>query len=258
MSSQGLKVTFLGTGTSMGVPVIGCDCPACASSNKKDTRLRTSILVQQGDLNIVIDSGPDFRYQMLRSGIRHLDALVFTHEHKDHTAGMDDVRAFNFIQRKPVSIFATERVEEALRKEFHYAFAAIKYPGVPEVEFTRIEQEIFDVAGIPFQPIDVMHHKLPVKAFRIGDFSYVTDANYISESEKAKIRGSKVLVLNALRRTSHISHFTLDEAIELSDELEVETTYFTHMSHQLEPHDEVQASLPAGKFLAYDQLTIEI
>ncbi len=258
MSNQSLKVTFLGTGTSMGVPVIGCTCEVCTSSDFKDKRLRSSILIQQGDTNIVIDSGPDFRYQMLRGEVKHLDALVFTHEHKDHTAGMDDVRAYNFIQRQPVSIFASERVEAALRKEFHYAFAAVKYPGVPEVRFTRIDEVPFDINGLEFTPIEVMHHKLPVKAFRIGDFTYVTDANYISEEEKEKIKGSKVLVLNALRKTSHISHYTLDEAVALSDELGVERTYFTHISHQMGRHEEVEASLPKGKYIAYDQLQIEV
>ena len=233
----------------MGVPVIGCDCAACQSSDKRDKRLRASILIQVGDVNIVVDSGPDFRYQMLRANVRHLDGLVFTHEHKDHTAGMDDVRAYNFIQRKPVRIYATERVEAALRNDFHYAFAETKYPGVPEINFVNIDREPFEVAGVKLIPIEVVHHKLPVKAFRVGDFTYVTDANFISEEEKAKIRGSKVLVLNALRQQSHISHFTLDQAIALSDELDVEQTWFTHISHQMPPHEEISKLLPAGRAL---------
>lgn len=258
MSEANLKITFLGTGTSMGVPVIGCECETCRSTDPRDNRLRTSILIQKGDKNIVVDSGPDFRYQMLRAKVDHLDGLVFTHEHKDHTAGMDDVRAYNFIQRKPIMIYATERVEEALRNDFHYAFASVKYPGVPEVRFTRIGEEPFEVDGVEFTPIDVMHHKLPVKGFRIGDFTYITDANYISEAEKKKVRGSKVLVLNALRRKNHISHFTLEEAIELSRDLKAERCYFIHMSHQLEPHAAVEHELPEGVHLAYDGLQIEV
>ena len=242
----------------MGVPVIGCSCETCQSRDVRDQRLRSSVLISSEGKNIVIDSGPDFRYQMLRASVDHLDALVFTHEHKDHTAGMDDVRAFNFIQRQPVNIFASEQVEKALRHDYHYAFAEIRYPGVPEVRFTRIENEAFEAAGIRVVPIEVMHHKLPVKAFRIGGFTYVTDANYISKEEKRKIKGSKVLVLNALRKTSHISHFTLDQAIALADELEVERAYFTHISHQMGQHEEVAAQLPEGRFLAHDQLVIQV
>jgi len=253
-----LRITFLGTGTSMGVPVIGCECETCRSTDKRDKRLRTSILVQDEKSNIVIDSGPDFRCQMLRCGIKHLTALVFTHEHKDHTAGMDDVRAFNFIQSKPVEVYASERVEEALRREFHYAFAESKYPGVPEIRFHRIGTEPFAIEGMTFVPIEVMHHRMSVLGFRIGDFTYITDANHIPESQWKLLKGTKVLVLNALRKTTHISHFTLDEAIEIAQRLGAKSTYITHISHQMGRHADVSAELPAGVELAYDGLQITV
>jgi phosphoribosyl 1,2-cyclic phosphate phosphodiesterase len=254
-----LTITFLGTGTSMGVPVIGCKCDVCQSTDPKDNRLRTSILVEFDSAKVVIDSGPDFRYQMLRAKVDELTALVFTHEHKDHVAGMDDVRAYNFIQRQPVTIYAHERVEQALRKEFHYAFAEIKYPGVPEIKFEQISKDhSFNIQGQEFIPIEVMHHKLPVLGFRINDFTYITDANYISDKEKEKIKGSKIFVLNALRKETHISHFTLQQALELVEELEVERAYFTHISHQLGTHQAVSAELPSNVFIAYDGLKIGI
>ena len=254
-----LSVTFLGTGTSMGVPVIGCKCEVCQSIDPKDTRLRTSLLLEYNGESVVFDSGPDFRYQMLRAKVDHLSGLVFTHEHKDHVAGMDDVRAFNFIQKQAVTIYAHERVEQALRNEFHYAFAAIKYPGVPDIQFERITKDhSFEIAGKQFIPIEVMHHKLPVLGFRIDDFTYITDANYISPEEKDKIRGSKVLVLNALRKESHISHFTLQQAIDLVKELEVEQAYFTHISHQLGRHNDVSEELPSNISIAYDGLQVQI
>jgi phosphoribosyl 1,2-cyclic phosphate phosphodiesterase len=253
------RATFLGTGTSMGVPVIGCKCDVCQSANPKDKRLRTSLLLEYNGETIVFDSGPDFRYQMLRSGVENLSGLVFTHEHKDHVAGMDDVRAFNFIQKQAVTIYAHTRVEQALRNEFHYAFAAIKYPGVPEIKFESItKDERFEIGGKKITPIEVLHHKLPVLGFRIDDFTYITDANYISTEEKKKIRGSKILVLNALRKESHISHFTLQQAIDLAIELEVEQAYFTHISHQLGAHELVSKQIPKNMFLAYDGLQIDI
>jgi len=254
--AEELSLTFLGSGTSMGVPVIGCQCPVCQSSDVKDNRLRSSVLFQIGEINIVIDSGPDFRYQMLRSGISSLDGLVFTHEHKDHTAGMDDVRAFNFIQQKKVSVYADKRVEEVLRRDFHYAFAEIKYPGVPEIEIVRIENEPFEVAGTRLIPIQVMHHKLPVYGFRIGDISYVTDANYIAPKELKKLTGSKVLVLNALRKQKHISHFTLEQALEVIDMVKPERAYLTHISHQMGKHADISAELPPNVYLAYDGLKV--
>lgn len=253
-----LRITFLGTGTSMGVPVIGCECETCRSTDGHDKRLRTSILVQNTEHNIVIDSGPDFRYQMLRAGIKQLTALVFTHEHKDHTAGMDDVRAFNFIQSKPVDVYVSERVEQALRNEYHYAFTAQKYPGVPEINFHRIGTEPFDVGGMKFIPIEVLHYKLPVLGFRIGDFTYITDASHIPEEQWKHLRGTKVLVLNALRKTTHISHFTLDEAISIAQRVGAEKTYLTHISHQMGLHAHVSSELPAGVELAYDGLQVNL
>ncbi len=257
--SDRLRITFLGTGTSMGVPVIGCPCEVCQSKDPKDNRLRSSVLIQKGDTNIIIDSGPDFRYQTLRAGVKSLSALVFTHEHKDHTAGMDDVRAFNFIQRKPVEVYASTSVEKALRNEFHYAFSDVKYPGVPEIRINNISSNAnFEIEGLLFEPIQVYHHKLPVLGFRIGDFTYITDANSIAEEEIEKVRGTKVLVLNALRRQTHISHFTLDEALRLIDEIKPDKAYLTHISHQMGKHEDVSKELPAHVSIAHDQLEIDL
>ena len=254
--SYPVKVTFLGTGTSQGVPVIGSNHPVCLSENPKDKRLRSSILVTIDDVNIVVDTGPDFRQQMLRAGVTHLEAVLFTHEHKDHTAGLDDIRPFNFRQKRDMDVFAEPRVQDALKREFQYIFADDKYPGVPKVKLHDIQNEPFQVWGKEVIPIRVLHYKLPVFGFRFGNFTYITDANKITEAEKEKIRGSKVLVLNALRKEPHISHFTLQEAIDLVQELEVEKAYFTHISHILGFHDEVSKELPKNCFLAYDGLEI--
>ncbi len=253
-----MEITFLGTGTSQGVPVIACDCAVCTSPDSRDKRLRSSILVSHEDRNVVIDTGPDFRQQMIRANVRSLEAVVFTHEHKDHIAGLDDVRAYNYFQKKPMPLFCTERVESALRREFFYAFSDDKYPGVPELQMERIGTDSFSVAGIPFLPVEVLHMKLPVLGFRIHDFTYITDANFIEGREKEKIRGSRILVLNALRHKKHPSHFTLNEAIELSKELEVQETWFTHISHQLGTHEEIERELPEGIKLAYDGLSLRI
>ncbi|MDX5320916.1 MAG: MBL fold metallo-hydrolase [Bacteroidota bacterium] len=253
-----MKITFLGTGTSQGVPVIACQCEVCQSSDPRDKRLRSSVLIQEGDINLVIDSGPDFRQQMLRCGIRHLDALVYTHSHKDHIAGMDDVRGFNFITKRPVDIYCTNPTLEALKREFYYAFEEHKYPGVPELNTHRIDAESnFEVKGIPIIPIQVYHYKMPVLGFRVADFTYITDANRIPEAEKEKIKGSKVLVLNALRRSEHISHFSLSEAIDLAKELGAEKTYFIHMSHQMGLHEQIETELPEGMHFSYDGLQLE-
>jgi phosphoribosyl 1,2-cyclic phosphate phosphodiesterase len=255
--SNALKVTFLGTGTSMGVPVIGCPCDVCQSSDQKDQRLRSSIMIEQGDVRVVIDSGPDFRTQMLRESVKSLTGLVFTHEHKDHMAGTDDVRAFNFIQGSPVDVYATERVEQALRNDFHYAFSDIRYPGVPELRLHRIDSDQhFMVGGLSFQPILVYHHKLPVLGFRVGDFTYITDANRIPESEWHKLEGTKVLVLNALRKQSHISHFTLQEALDIIHRVAPESAWLTHISHQMGRHQEVESELPSNVRFAYDGLKL--
>jgi phosphoribosyl 1,2-cyclic phosphate phosphodiesterase len=254
-----LKITFLGTGTSQGVPVIACGCRVCTSPNTKDKRLRSSIMVT-GTVagNIVVDTTPDFRYQMLRANVKHLEAVLITHSHKDHIAGMDDIRAFNYFQQQPIDIYASEFSQEVIMAEFPYAFAENKYPGIPEIHLKTIDGDPFDVNGFTVMPVKVMHHKMPVLGFRFGDFTYITDANFISEEEKDKIRGSKVLVLNALRMEKHISHFTLGEAIALAQELSIPQVYFTHISHQLGLHDEVTAELPPGMALAYDGLEITL
>ncbi|MGY6559878.1 MAG: MBL fold metallo-hydrolase [Nitritalea sp.] len=253
-----MKITFLGTGTSQGVPVITCDCPVCSSLDFRDKRLRSSLLLEVQGKTLVIDTGPDFRQQMLQNRVQQLDAVLFTHAHKDHTAGMDDIRSFNFKQKQDMPIFATADVLKQIQREFAYVFEAIKYPGVPSVAPETIDEAPFLAAGVPITPIEVMHYKLPVKAFRIGDFTYITDANYISEKELKKVRGSKVLVVNALQRTPHISHFTLTEALALVEDLEVEQAYFTHISHKLGTHREVEAMLPPHVRLAYDGLSVSI
>jgi phosphoribosyl 1,2-cyclic phosphate phosphodiesterase len=252
-----LKITFLGTGTSSGVPMIGCDCDVCTSTDTKDNRLRSSILVQSATTSLVVDTGPDFRQQMLREKVKHLDAVVFTHPHKDHLAGLDDIRAFNFFSKKPIDIYADSLTEEAVRRDFYYAFTDTKYPGIPELNMHTINLDPFMVGDIPVTPIQVWHLKMPVLGFRFGKFTYITDANRIEEEEKEKIRGSEVLVLNALRKQKHISHFTLGEAIGLVQELSIPEAYFTHISHQLGLHEEIETELPNGIHLAYDGLAWE-
>lgn len=253
-----MKVTFLGTGTSQGVPLICCECEVCRSSNPKDNRLRTSILIQSEHTNVVIDSGPDFRQQMLRQKLKTLDAVVFTHEHKDHIAGLDEVKAFNFFNKMRMPVYATERVQQAIKREFAYIFSDEKYPGIPEVDLYKVTNQPIIIKDIELLPIDVMHYRLPVKGYRINDFTYITDANFISEEEKLKIKGSKIIVINALRKEEHVSHYTLQQAIDLMTELNPEKAYFTHISHQLGLHDEVSKELPPFIELAYDGLQIEI
>jgi len=253
-----LKITFLGTGTSQGVPVIGCDCEVCASVDFQDKRLRSSIHVEWQGTSIVVDTGPDFRQQMLANRIKRLDAVLFTHEHKDHTAGMDDIRSFNFIQQMDMPVYARAQVIEQLKREYAYVFAESKYPGIPQVAIRPITNTPFEVCGLPVIPIEVQHHRMPVFGFRFGDFTYITDANGIAEPEKAKVRGSKVLVLNALQRTHHISHFTLEEALALIAELQPQQAYLTHISHKLGRHRDVRAELPPNVHLAWDGQVIEL
>ncbi|PUZ22112.1 phosphoribosyl 1,2-cyclic phosphate phosphodiesterase [Chitinophaga costaii] len=253
-----MKVTFLGTGTSQGVPVIACNCHVCTSPDAKDNRLRSSILLESEAGAIVVDTTPDFRYQMLRANVKHLDAVLITHSHKDHIAGMDDIRAFNYFQQTPIDVYASTFSQEVIMREFAYAFAEQKYPGIPEIHLRTIGEVPFVINGLPIIPIQVMHYKMPVLGFRFHDFTYITDANFIQPAEKDKIRGSKVLVLNALRREKHISHFTLQEAIALGKELEVPQLYLTHISHQLGRHAEVSPELPAGVALAYDGFSFEL
>ena len=237
--------------------MIGCDCEVCTSTDKKDKRLRSSILVQSPKTTLVVDTGPDFRYQMLRQNIKHMDAVLFTHPHKDHLAGLDDIRAFNFFTKKPIDIYADSLTEEAVRRDFYYAFTDTKYPGIPELNLNTISLEPFIIGDIPVIPILVWHLKMPVMGFRFGKFTYITDANRIDELEKEKIRGCDVMVLNALRKQTHISHFTLDEAIDTVTELKVPVSYFTHISHQLGLHADIENELPEGIHLAYDGLMLE-
>ncbi len=236
--------------------MIACGCEVCMSTDKKDKRLRSSILVQSATTTFVVDTTPDFRYQMLRQNIRKLDAVLFTHPHKDHIAGLDDVKAFTFFSGKAMEIYANTLTEEAVKREFSYVFADKKYPGIPEINLNTIDITPFLIGDIPVTPILVWHLKMPVFAYRFGNFTYMTDANRIDPIEKEKITGTEIMVVNALRHEKHISHFTISEAIELVKELKVPTAYFTHVSHQLGKHAVVSNELPPGLHLAYDGLTL--
>lgn len=236
--------------------MIACDCEVCSSTDKKDKRLRSSILVESNTTAFVVDTTPDFRYQMLRAKVKKLDAVLFTHPHKDHVAGLDDVRAYNYFQQRPIDIFANSLTEEALKREFAYAFSDKKYPGIPELNLNTIDDAPFYIGDIPVIPILVWHLKMPVLGFRLGKFTYITDANRIEPEEQQKIKGSEAMVLNALRHKQHISHYTIDEAVELVQQLEVPAAYFTHISHQLGLHKTINASLPGGIELAWDGLEL--
>jgi phosphoribosyl 1,2-cyclic phosphate phosphodiesterase len=253
-----LKITFLGTGTSQGIPVITCGCAVCSSADPRDNRLRTSAMVQASGKTLVIDSGPDFRYQMLRAGVKDLDAILFTHEHKDHVAGLDDIRPFNYMLNKDIDVFATERVQEALKREFSYIFSNAPYFGLPKIVLHTIIEEAFFIGAVEVKPIPVMHYKLPILGFRIQDFTYITDAKTVSAASVEKIKGTKVLVINALQRENHISHFSLNEALAFAAEINAEVTYLTHISHNLGLHEVVSKQLPANVKLAYDGLVIEV
>lgn len=253
-----MKVVFLGTGTSQGIPVIGCKCEVCTSIDYRDNRLRSSIFVEFDGIHIVVDTGPDFRQQMLRERIDRVDAVLFTHAHKDHVAGMDDIRSYNFLQKKDMPIYATAFVVGRLNKEFEYIFEDDGYPGIPKVEVNYIENKPFQIEGKKIIPIEVMHYKLPVLGFRFGDFTYITDAKHISEKEKEKIKGSKVIVLNALQKKTHISHFNLEEALELMAELKPEKGYLTHIGHFMGRHGEVSEELPDNVEIAWDGLQLVI
>ncbi len=252
-----LKITFLGTGTSQGVPVIGCDCEVCTSDDSRDHRLRTSVMIEYDDVRIVVDSGPDFRQQMLYHKVQSLDALLITHEHNDHVIGMDDVRPFNFKQKKAMTVYATVRVQKELKKRFAYAFSENPYPGAPRLQLKTIDKDHpFEVGNRTIYPIQVIHGTMPVLGFRFGEFTYITDAKEIDDEEKEKIKGSKYLVLNALHHRQHHSHLNLEEALALIAELQPEKAYLTHISHQMGRHEKVQATLPKNVFLATDNLSL--
>lgn len=257
MLDSKLNVKFLGTGTSQGVPMIACECKVCNSNDSKDKRLRSSIYIQKNDTAIVIDTGPDFRQQMLNNNISDLDAVIYTHEHKDHVAGLDDIRAFNNKYKNDMNIYCSDRVFTALQREYIYIFdERFCYPGIPKVNRHRIDNNSFYIADIEIIPVEVMHYNLPVMGFRIDDFCYITDANFISDKEKLKMQNLDVLVINALRKQKHLSHFNLDESLELIRELKPKKAYLTHISHQLGFHNDVSKELPENVFLAYDGLNI--
>lgn len=251
------SITFLGTGTSQGIPMIGCDCPVCTSDDPKDKRLRASALVEYEGRNFLIDAGPDFRQQMLREGVRHLDAILLTHHHKDHTGGLDDVRSFNYLEKRSFPIYCEASVQESLRKEYYYVFSESPYPGAPQMDLRTITSLPFEIEGVRIVPIRAMHYKLPVLGFRFGDCAYVTDANYIPESEFEKLEGVKVFVVNTVKRTQHISHFSLPEAIAVAQRTGAGRCYLTHLSHLLPRHRDLASQLPEGIQPAWDGLRIE-
>lgn len=253
-----MKITFLGTGTSQGVPVIGCECEVCRSLDYRDKRLRSSIHIQTEEQSIVIDTGPDFRQQMLRERIRHVDAVLFTHAHKDHIAGLDDVRAYNYLQQTDMPLYGRKEALDQVKVEFYYAFEKDKYPGIPQLRIHEISEESFSVKGLLITPLPVMHMKLPVLGFRIGNFSYITDANFIPEATYEKLKGTEVFVLNALQKEKHPSHFTLEEALQQVKKIGAAKTYFTHISHKLGRHKIIEKELPESVALAYDGLTITL
>jgi len=253
-----LDITILGSGTSTGVPLIGCNCEVCTSTNAKNKRLRTSIKISSPTTTVVIDTTPDFRYQMLRTHTTKIDAVVFTHPHRDHYAGLDDIRPFNYFSQKSMAIYANEITQVAIKRDFYYAFEKDKEDGLPEMILHTINKDAFTIGDIPFIPIHVMHRDMPVLGFRIGDFTYITDANFIPETEMEKIKGSKVFILNALRKQTHPTHYNLEQALEVAAALDIPKVYFTHFSHQIGLHEEVEASLPKGIQLAYDGMQFSI
>lgn len=253
-----MKVTLLGTGTSQGVPVIGCHCQVCRSTDMRDKRLRTSCMIEDENTRVVIDTGPDFRQQMLSNQVDHIDAVLLTHEHKDHVGGLDDVRSFNFITRKAMPLYAEQRVMEAIKREFAYVFAANPYPGIPRLELHCFDEIPFQIGSLLFQPIRAFHHKLPVYGFRVNNFAYLTDVKSIQEPEFEKLVGLDVLVINALRIDPHISHLNLYEALQIIERIRPQKTFFTHLSHLFGLHAEMEPVLAEGVFLGYDNLIIEL
>ncbi len=259
MRERSIRLEFLGTGTSQGVPIIACDCPVCLSTNQKDKRLRSSVLIQVDGINLVIDAGPDFRQQMLRVNLHRLDAILLTHEHTDHIFGLDDIRAFNWVQGHPTDIYAEVRVEEAVKRVFDYVFAKYPaYPGIPKMTLHRVENKPFVVRDLEIIPIRGFQYKLPVFGYRIGKMAYLTDMNSLGEGEKEKLYGLDVLIVNALRIERHMSHFNLEEALQLIEELKPAKAYLTHISHLMGLHDEIQQILPENVFMAYDGLQLSL
>ncbi len=253
-----MQITFLGTGASHGIPVIGCNCEVCTSENQKDKRLRSSVFIDTGKNSIIIDPGPDFRQQVLREKITRLDGILMTHEHKDHTAGIDDVRAFNYLMKRSIRFFGQQRVLDTIKQEYAYAFAKDKYPGVPEIDLCPITDEPFYSLGEEIIPIKVYHHLLPVHGFRLGEFAYLTDIKTLGDGEIEKLRNVKVLALSVLRVEEHIAHLGLDEAFELINLIKPQMTYFTHISHRLYQHEEMLRIFPSNIQPAYDGLSVTI
>ena len=253
-----IKIEFLGTGTSQGVPVVACNCPVCFSENEKDKRLRSAIFLEVNGNKFVIDAGPDFRQQMLRIGLRQLDAILLTHEHTDHIFGLDDIRAFNWVQGHPTDIYAEKRVQEAIKRVFEYVFEKNKYPGIPQMNLHLVENKPFLLNAIKILPVRGFHHKLPVFGYRIGKMAYLTDVNSLEDAEKEKLAGLDVLIVNALRIEKHISHFNLEEALQLIDQVRPKQAYLTHISHLMGLHDDIQKQLPENVFMAYDGLVVSV
>lgn len=260
MPNSIIKIQFLGTGTSQGIPVIGSDHPVNFSTNPKDKRLRSSVLISKNGQNIIIDCGPDFRQQMLRASVRELEAILFTHEHNDHVLGIDDTRSFSHFSQKPMEIYAANRVLNEIKTRFPYVFAEEKYPGAPSLNEHIINDDSFEVAGFRIQPLDIIHGKLPIHGFLIDEkFAYITDASFIPDKTMERIEEVEVLVLNALRKSEkHYSHLTLEEALEIGQRAKAKKIYFTHLSVTMGFHDEVQQELPANAYLTYDELEIKI
>ena len=253
-----MKITFLGTGTSTGVPVVACNCEVCTSTDARDKRYRTSIMINDGNATLIIDCGPYFRIQMLKHKVEDIDAVLFTHSHRDHIAGLDDIRAYNFILHKSIDIFGTQFTLDSIKEQFPYIFTPGRYLGAPKLNMNPISNNPFSICGFNIIPIQVMHQDMVVMGYRIGDFTYITDANYIAPEEIEKIRGSKIIVINALRNSRHVSHFSLHEALELLEDLKPEKAYLTHISHFLGKYEQVESKLPKWAHLAYDGLQIEV
>lgn len=251
------RLTFLGTGTSQGVPMIGCGCEVCRSRDPRDNRLRASVLVEYEGLKILVDAGPDFRQQMLRAEVSHLDAILLTHNHKDHTGGLDDIRAFNYLEKKATDIYCEQYVEDSLRLEYSYAFAEKKYPGAPEWRVHNIDEKPFEINGVKIVPIRGMHYKLPVLGYRFGNIAYCTDMNNIPEEEFGKLKGLDHFIVNCVRYGKHISHFSLEEAVAIAQKVGAKHSWITHLSHQLPPYTELASKLPEGILPAYDGLVIK-